>query len=158
MVSKNWSVCLSFRPSVTNFDPNYLRTGTTDEAEIFYNIYSTLDHIILGFILVLFLQSSIFWSNNSPTHRKWTFLLDWNFSEQLWRQRKKAQPLLTCSTVRKREKWKENTIVETTSMEKSYVSKILFVRKMAGRAGAKGWNSNILQQYLSCLAWDLAEI
>ena len=24
---------------------------------------------------------------NSPTHRMWTFLLDWNFSEQLWRHR-----------------------------------------------------------------------
>ena len=23
--------------------------------------------------------------NNSPTHRKWTCLLDWNFFEQLWR-------------------------------------------------------------------------
>ena len=24
---------------------------------------------------------------SSPTHRTWTFLLDWNFLEQLWRQR-----------------------------------------------------------------------
>ena len=30
MVSKNMSVCLS----VTNFDPNYLRTGRTEWAEI----------------------------------------------------------------------------------------------------------------------------
>ena len=31
-----------------------------------------------------------FEENNCPTHRKWTFLLDWNFSEQLWRHRGKA--------------------------------------------------------------------
>ena len=29
---------------------------------------------------------------------------------------------------------------------------------MAGRAGAKGQNSNILTQYLSCFTWDRAEI
>ena len=28
--------------------------------------------------------------SNSPTPRKWTFLLDWNFFEQLWRHREKA--------------------------------------------------------------------
>ena len=32
MVSKNLSVCLS----VTKFDPNYLRTGRTEWAEIFF--------------------------------------------------------------------------------------------------------------------------
>ena len=31
-------VCLSVRPSVTNFDPNYLRTGKTEQAEFFKGI------------------------------------------------------------------------------------------------------------------------
>ena len=35
--------------------------------------------------------------------------------------------------------------------------KVLFVRKVAGRAVAEGQNSNILTQYLSRLAWDWAE-
>ena len=35
MVSKNLSVCLS----VTEFDPNYLRTGKIEWAEIFLDIY-----------------------------------------------------------------------------------------------------------------------
>ena len=47
-------------------------------------------------------------------------------------------------------------------MAKTVVS-IFFVRKgasraWASRAWAKGQNSNILTQYLSCLAWDRAEI
>ena len=36
--------------------------------------------------------------------------------------------------------------------------KILFVRKVVGRTRAEGQNSNILIHYLSCLAWDRAEI
>ena len=37
-------------------------------------------------------------------------------------------------------------------------SKNLFVGKVAGKAGAKGQNSNILTQCLRCLTWDQAEI
>ena len=44
------------------------------------------------------------------------------------------------------------------SMAESDFSKNLFVRKMASRARAKGQNSNILTQYLSCLTWNQAEI
>ena len=35
MVSKNLSVCLSVYLSVTKFDPNHLKTGKTEWAEIF---------------------------------------------------------------------------------------------------------------------------
>ena len=43
-------------------------------------------------------------------------------------------------------------------MAKSYVSKFLFVGKVAGRAGAEGQNNNILTQYLSYLTLDQAKI
>ena len=42
--------------------------------------------------------------------------------------------------------------------QKPVSQKILFVRKVVTRAGAEGQNSNILTQYLSCVAWDWAEI
>ena len=42
--------------------------------------------------------------------------------------------------------------------QKRMSQNFLFVRKVAGMAGAEGRNSNILTQYLSCLAWDRAEI
>ena len=34
----------------------------------------------------------------------------------------------------------------------------LFVWKAAGEAGAEAQNSKILTQFMSCLAWDQAEI
>ena len=37
-------------------------------------------------------------------------------------------------------------------------SKKIFVRKVAGRPGAKGQKNNILTKYLSCLTWDQAEL
>ena len=76
MVSKNLPVC----QSEVNIDPNYLRTGKTDQAK--KNL------------------------------------------ENLW--------------------------------QKSVSQKILFVRKVAGRARAEGQNSKNLTQYLSCLTWDQA--
>ena len=42
--------------------------------------------------------------------------------------------------------------------QKGMSQKILFVRKVAGRAVAEVQKSNILTKYLSCLTWDQAEI
>ena len=39
--------------------------------------------------------------SNSPTPWKLTFILDWNFFDQLWRQKRKLQTLVTHSTVGK---------------------------------------------------------
>ena len=43
-------------------------------------------------------------------------------------------------------------------MAKTHVSNFFLVCKVAIRARAEGQISNILTQYLSCLAWDRAEI
>ena len=52
--------------------------------------------------------------SNSPTPRKLTFFLDWNFFEQLRRHRGKLQALLLHSTVEKWTKRMTDTTVETT--------------------------------------------
>ena len=44
--------------------------------------------------------------NNSPTHRKWTFLLDWNFCEQLWRHY--IESLNLCNALNCRKTSKKN--------------------------------------------------
>ena len=52
--------------------------------------------------------------SNSPIPWKFTFLLDWNFFERLWRHRRKPQPLLIHLTVEKRAKRMPDIKVETT--------------------------------------------
>ena len=46
--------------------------------------------------------------NNSPTHRKWTFFLDRNYSQQLWRHREKAPTF--ANTFNRRKTSKKNAL------------------------------------------------
>ena len=52
--------------------------------------------------------------SNSPTPRKLTFILDWNFFEQLWRHSRKLRSILIQSTVESRAKRMPDSTFETT--------------------------------------------
>ena len=65
---------------------------------------------VAGSTHIVLLPKNEFWGEsamkiiNSPTHRKWTFLHNWIFSEQLWRHKKKATTFVNTFNCRKTSK------------------------------------------------------